>query len=377
MDMYRKFMFLAAGIMSAICMASCEKPGADNEAPADDYYLELADEADALLEFTPDFQGSYELKLNTNIPKKHLQVTYVDDQDWCSADLNQSGTSILIMPASAHNKDLQAEFRVETKGLKQNVAPLTFIVKRLYQNVEHSLKVTAGDRILEGDYPIVEVSGSAQTVTFTVQTNASLWKMGYDYFSDDAEWFTIDKVSGRSGEALTLSLTKNESGDARSQSFTFTPSFAGTDVVVNVTVVQNAWSSIEKVVLKHFNATTMTAGEVINEGYVVSMPCGATARLPFCFSVDVVGEGGFDVKFANPDSKELDYSDWAFFGRKPIEDAEYNTIGYYYTLTTASNAPSADGTVTGQERAADVVIVQSGTTIELFRFRIVQAAWTE
>ena len=375
--MYRKFMFLAAGIMSAICMASCEKPGADNEAPADDYYLELADEADALLEFTPDFQGSYELKLNTNIPKKHLQVTYVDDQDWCSADLDQSGTAILIMPASAHNKDLQAEFRVETKGLKQNVAPLTFTVKRLYQYVEHSLKVTAGDRILEGDYPIVEVSGSAQTVTFTVQTNASLWKMGYDYFSDDAEWFTIDKVSGRSGEALTLSLTKNESGDARSQSFTFTPSFAGTDVAVNVTVVQNAWSSIEKVVLKHFNATTMTAGEVINEGYVVSMPCGATARSPFCFSVDVVGEGGFDVKFASPDSKELDYSDWAFFGRKPIEDAEYNTIGYYYTLTTASNAPSADGTVTGQERAADVVIVQSGTTIELFRFRIVQAAWTE
>ena len=40
--MYRKFMFLAAGIMSAICMASCEKPGVDNEALTHDPYLTLA-----------------------------------------------------------------------------------------------------------------------------------------------------------------------------------------------------------------------------------------------------------------------------------------------------------------------------------------------
>ena len=110
----------------------------------------------------------------------------------------------------------------------------------------------------------------------------------------------------------------------------------------------------------------MTAGEIIPDGYTVTIPNTNTARSPFCYTIDIVGEGGIDIKFAESGTSELAYSDWLFSGRKTIEDSEYNVIGYYYTLSAMANS--------GDQRAMDMVIVAAGSDIELFRMHIVQSA---
>ena len=180
------------------------------------------------------------------------------------------------------------------------------------------------------------------------------------------QWFTVDKVSGRNGELCTFKFDKNESGVARNQNFVFKPNFAGTNVAVYLTFMQKAWSSIESVTIRNFNSSSMTAGEIIPDGYTVTIPNTNTARSPFCYTIDIVGEGGVDIMFAEPGTSELAYSDWLFSGRKTIEDSEYNVIGFYYTLSAMANS--------GEQRALDMVILAAGTEVELFRMHVVQSA---
>ena len=98
--------------MSAMALNSCEEIDG-GKTPAEPYYLEFVHEADASLVFNADYEGVYEMILNTNVPKKHLKVTSVDNQEWCSADIRKDGGAILLTPGKAVSEDLSASFIIE------------------------------------------------------------------------------------------------------------------------------------------------------------------------------------------------------------------------------------------------------------------------
>lgn len=347
-------LFLAA----AVAVAACSDPNEDS-VEAKSYKLELVDLSDTLLVFPSDYTGSYEIKLDTDAPKSALKVSYLDEQTWCSASLNSAGDAVVVTPGKALTEDLEAAFKVAAGD-----AEVCFNVVRLYAEVDQTISLSLNGEALEGEYPVYEISGDAASLAVTVQTTASMWNMKYDYFMETEEWFTVDKASGKNGEACTFTFQKNDSGSARAQSFVFAPAVVGSDCAVTLTISQKAWSSIESVTVKEFDKASMTAGKVLEEGDVVTFSNANNSATPFTFAIDVVGEGGIDIKFAEPGSAELSYSDWLFAGRKNIENEEWEVIGHYYLLYPQAN--------TGSERSMDVVIVPAGSTVELFRFRVTQ-----
>lgn len=355
---------ISALFVAALALVSCSEKveeGKDQTA----YYIDFVNETDASLVFTPDFAGTYEIALDTNVPKAKLKLTDDGVQTWCSADLNESGDAILITPGHAMSADLSATFVLEAVGL--NVAPLTFEVKRLYQEVEHEVKIFMNGEVLLGEYPMCEVSGNQSSQSVVVRTTASRWMMSYDYYSDESQWFSSDKSSGANGETCTFTFEKNASGLARSQTFVFKPGFAGTDVSVSLTFIQKAWSAIESVVVRSFDNGNMTAGDVIADRTAFTLPNGNTSRTPFCFVVEVVGKGSVDVRFAAPDSDRYyaydDESVWMFGGASDI-DPEDESKGKYYRITTLGNS-------TGAPRSMDAVLTDANG-VELFRFRFTQ-----
>lgn len=355
---------ISAMLLAAFALSSCsEKENGQNTEVS--YYLEFVNPEDAQQVYTPEFIGTYEIALNTNVPKSKLKLTDDGVQTWCAADLNEAGDAILITPGQAVSADLTASFTLETVGL--NVAPLTFQVKRLYQAVEHDVKVFMDGEELLGGYPMCEVSGNQSSANVVVRTTASRWMMTYDYYSDEKQWFAADKSSGSDGEACTFTFDKNDSGLARSQTFVFKPGFIGTDKSVSLTFVQRAWSSIESVVVKHFDNATMSLGDVITDCSAFTLPSGNTSKSPFCFVVDVVGNGGIDVRFAAPDSNQYyaydDESVWMFADVADI-DPEDESKGKYYRVTTLGNS-------TGAARSIDAVLTDANG-VELFRFKFTQ-----
>ena len=361
MKCFNTFAIILAAVFALI---SCSDKG-DSQGTQDSYYLEFVNPEDAQQVYTPDFLGTYEVALNTNVPKSKLRLSDDGVQTWCAADLNEEGNAILITPGMAVSSDLTASFTLEGVGV--NVTPLVFEVRRLYQEVEHDLKVFIAGEELTGDYPMCEVSGNNTSATVDVRTTASRWVMSYDYYSDDSQWFSADKSSGANGEACTFAFDKNESGLTRSQTFVFKPGLIGTDKAVYVTFVQKAWSAIESVVVKQFDNSTMKVGEVIPQGSEFTLPSGNTSKSPFCFAVEVVGKGEIDIRFAAPDSDQYyaydDEAVWMFGGVADI-DPEDMTKGKYYRLTTLGNG-------TGAPRAIDAVLTDSNG-VELFRFKFVQ-----
>lgn len=368
--MSRKILILSALVMSAMALNSCEEIDG-GKTPAEPYYLEFVHEADASLVFNADYEGVYEMILNTNVPKKHLKVTSVDNQEWCSADIRKDGGAILLTPGKAVSEDLSASFIIEVTKEDEEVAPLTFEVKRLYEAIEPSITVNYDGAPLEGAMPEITVQGSVKTISFTVETTAPLWKLEYDSYSDQ-EWVSVDKLSGANGETVTVTLSKNESGDIRNLNITFSPVIAGTDVAVTVVLLQKAVSSIESVVVKEYNYSTSEIGDLLGDDYVVYQPCTNNSRNQFYFYVKIEGDGGIDVKFAETGSDTVGYSDWVFGAARSLGGGgEY--YGFVYAM---QNSPAIEG-ITGEERSIDVVIVNAATDEELFRFRLVQAAWTD
>ena len=379
--MHRRILISAACVISALAAWSCgEKEDGANQS-TETYYLELVQETDAELVFNADFDGTYTMHLNTNIPKKYLSLTSVDEQQtWCSASLSKDGNAVEVTPAPIVMEDSEATFLIEISKQVKGVSPLTFVVRKLHEQIAPSITVNYAGAPLEEQYPNIEVSGTAQTLTFTVETNVASWKLEYDNYSDQ-EWVSVDKLSGRSGETVTVTLSKNESGSARNQTLTFSPAIAGADVSVMVNLTQKAWSSIESVVVRAYDPATMTKGEVLNKGHRISMPCTNARLSPFCFYVEITGEGKVDVMFREPGNDKIGYSDWAFGGRTEIEDEEGNVIDTYYHVSPMDNKPGTNPdtgyVTTGEERSIDVVLVPDGKKIELFKFSLTQAAWEE
>ena len=351
-------------LLAAFTLISCSEKGGEGKEDVA-YYLEFVNETDALQVFAPDFQGTYEIALNTNVPKEKLKLSDDGEQTWCSADLNEDGNGILITPGQAVSADLSASFVLEAAGL--DVKPLEFEVRRLVQEVSHDVKIFMNGEELSVDYPLCEVTGSQTSATVTVRTTAAKWMMEYDYYSDDQQWFTSDKRSGADGESCTFTFDKNTTGLSRSQTFVFKPGVVGTDVSVSLTFVQKAWSAIEKVVVKNFDNSTMTSGSVIADKTAFTLSKDNTARTPFCFCVEVVGEGSVVVRFAAPDSDQYyaydDESVWMFAGVADI-DPEDSSKGKYYRMTTLGNG-------TGAPRHIDAVLTDSNG-VELFRLRFTQ-----
>lgn len=351
-------------LITSLAFVACSEKGEtgkDNTA----YYLEFVNETDVLQVFTPDFMGTYEIALNTNVPKAKLKLSDDGVQTWCSADLNEDGDGILITPGQAVSADLSASFVLEASGM--DVKPLEFEVRRLFKEVKHEVKIFMNGEELTADYPMCDVPGTQSSVAIKVQTTATRWMMEYDYYSDEQQWFSSDRRSGANGETCTFTFDKNTSGLSRSQTFVFKPGFAGTDVSVSMTFVQKAWSAIQSVLVKSFDNANMTAGDVIADGTAFTLPGGNTSKSPFCFYVEVVGEGNVDVRFAAPDSDQYyaydDESVWMFGGAADI-DPEDSSKGKYYRITTLGNS-------TGAPRSIDAVLTDSNG-VELFRFRFTQ-----
>jgi hypothetical protein len=357
--------FVIAGMLVAsLAMVSCGEKEDGGKEPVK-YFLEFKNEADALKEFAQDFVGTYEIEINTNIPKASLKIADVEPQTWCSADLNEAGDAIVITPGASLTEQLTAKFALEAVGL--DVEPLQFEVVRLYEKIEYTVKVLIDGVECEGDYPMYEINGSQNTVAVTVQTNAQRWNVSYDYYSDDEQWFSLDKASGRNEETCTFTFGKNESASARNQSFVFRPDGEDTDTAVTLTFVQSIWSIVDDVTVRHFNNSTMTAGEVIKNNQVIELASGNTARSPFCFVVEVDGVGGVAVMFAEPGSNEFSYTapgEWMFGGAKDI-DPENPQAGKYFYITTLGNG-------TGASRSMDAVLTAGN--VELFRFKFTQVA---
>ena len=363
--------FIMAGVfMASLAMVSCtEKEGENNQKEETKYFLELKNEADSLKEFAPDFVGTYAIELNTNVPKQALKIKDVEPQTWCSADLNETGDAIIITPGAALTEQLTAKFSIEAEGY--DVEPIQFEVVRLYEKVVHTVKVFIDGVECEGEYPMYEISGAQNTVAVTVQTSAQSWNVSYDYYSDDAQWFSFDKASGRNEETCTFTFNKNESASARNQSFVFRPEGEDADVAVTLTFVQNIWSIVDDVTVRHFNNSTMTAGDIIKNNQEIELAGGNTARSPFCFTVEVDGVGGVEVKFAEPGSNDLLDSgpgECMFTGLREI-DPEDSSKGKYFLITTMPNN-------TGAPRYVDAVVVsgKKPDLKELFRFKLKQVA---
>lgn len=360
--MSRKILILSALVMSAMASYSCEEIDG-GKTPAEPYYLEFVHEADASLVFNADYQGKYKISLNTNVPKKHLKVTPLDDQVWCSADIKDGGAILLTLGTGEDvSEDLSASFIIEVTKEDEEVEPLTFEVKRLYEAIEPSITVNYDGAQLEGTIPEITVPGSAKTISFIVETTAPLWKLEYDSYSDQ-EWVSVDKLSGASGETVTVTLSKNESGDIRNLNFTFSPVIAGTDVAVTVVLLQRAVSSIESVVVREYNNGQV--GEIIQDKKMFHIGNAPTASTPFCFVVEVVGEGRVSIRFAEHGKNELyGYSDdiWMFGGSKDRDD-ENPDLGVYYRITAMGN--------TGEPRMMDAVLTDAND-VELFRFCFTQ-----
>ena len=170
-------MIFAAGVMAMLAANSCDEIKGTEQNPSEPYYLTFVNESDALLEFAYDFQGIYELELDTNVPASKLAVTSVGEQQWCSADLSKDGKSIKVLPGNAATEVLEATFVVSCTEAGQDVQPLTFVVRRLYRDFEYSLAVKYGETLLDEEYPMIEVSGSAQSLSFTVETTANVWNL--------------------------------------------------------------------------------------------------------------------------------------------------------------------------------------------------------
>lgn len=351
-------------LLAIVALCSCSKQGGEDTDNVS-YYLDFVNKEDTLQIFTPDFVGTYEIALNTNIPKGKLKLSDDGVQTWCSADINEAGDRILITPGQAVSSDLSASFMLEGVGL--SVEPLKFQVMRLFEEVEHEVKILVNGEELAGDYPMYELSGSQSSVSVVVRTTASRWMMSYDYYSDDQQWFSVDKSSGVNGETCIFTFDKNNTGLSRSQTFVFKPGFAGTDVSVSLTFVQKAWSSIESVVVKEFNNSTMTVGNIIPDNSSFTLSRANTSRTPFCFFVEIVGEGGLDIRFAVPGTDQYygydNESVW-MFGGLTIIDYEDLSKGKYYRITTTENT-------TGAPRSIDAILTDSNG-IEFFRFKFTQ-----
>ena len=361
-----KIFIMAGMFLASLAMVSCtEKEGENNQKEETKYYLEFKNEADVLKEFAADFAGTYAIELNTNVPKQALKIKDVEPQTWCSADLNETGDAIIITPGAALTEQLTAKFSIEAEGY--DVEPIQFEVVRLYEKVVHTIKVFIDGVECEGEYPMYEISGAQNTVAVTVQTSAQSWNVSYDYYSDDAQWFSFDKASGRNEETCTFTFNKNESASARNQSFVFRLEGEDADVAVTLTFVQNIWSIVDDVIVRHFNKSTMTSGDIIKNNQEIELAGDNTSQSPFCFTVEIDGVGGVAIMFAEPGSNDFSYSgpgEWMFGGARDI-DPENPQAGKYFYVTTVENS-------TGASRSMDAVLL-SGKT-ELFRFKFTQVS---
>lgn len=359
--MNRRILIFASCLISALAAYSCENIDTE-DTPHDPYYLEFVHESDATLEFNADFEGKYEMILKTNVPKKHLKVTKLDDQKWCSADIRKDGGALIITPGFAVSEDVTARFSVEVIVDGEGIEPLEFSVTRLHQVIVPSITLMENGVELEGENAVItkKVSGNAQMLSFTVKTSASLWKLEYDTFGDQ-EWVTVDKASGADGATVTITLAKNETGSTRNQNFRFSPVIAGTDVAVNLVVIQRAASSIESVVVREYDKTTMDVGNVIADKSQISLPADASE---YCFDVEIVGAGGVEPRFTAPGGNEFAYDGEWIFGGTYFKDSTTESQDKYYYVKAVKN--------TGAARSMDVVLTDTNG-IELFRFTVIQA----
>ena len=360
--MFRRLMMLTAGITAMLAAFSCDGTQGGSDTDQESYYLEFVHKTDTLLVFTSDFEGTYSLQINTNIPQQHLSVVPLDDQYWCSADKHEQDGLVQITPGHATSEDLTATFVIQADSKLGNIEPLTFVVKRLYEEVVPTLTLNYNGAALDGEnITLLDFSGNAHTLSFTVETNVNRWKLST--LSDD-KWLTPDITSGRNGETVTITLSRNETGEVRNQMLVFAPALADSDLTIEVNIMQHPSSgSIRNVTIREYKNNTV--GNVIADKSQFVLDNKNTAQTPFCFVVEVEGQGNVTLMFAEPGGNEFDYTgpgEWMFGGNAYI-DPNNLAAGKYYRITTTANI--------GEARSADAVLLDPDG-VELFRFCFTQ-----
>ena len=336
---------------------------------AQEIYLNLSSSADTLVVLEADFAGTRELALETNLPKKAIKVEKADEQVWCDASLNADGDAIIITPGRATTEEQCAEFVVSGSYQGQSTEPVTFKVVRKAEIVIYTLSISCNSVPMEGDYPQWFMDETGGSVEVEVQTDAEMWYLTYTSYAEEgaSDWFSISKSSGGSGEKCVLTVSENDTDVMRNQLLVFSTDAAGLQNAVTLVLMQDVKASdVSAVVIRSFNPSTMTAGEVLQNGYEIMMPNTNTARSPFCFHVETQDGSGIEVKFAEVGSDQvMNYTDWVFFGSKDIENEEYEVVGKYYTISTTPNP--------GGVRSMDAVVFPRGGKEEIFRFTVIQA----
>lgn len=373
--MMNKFLYMSAALVLAVMsMTACdpeEGQGDGLQTCPEEIYLTFASEADSLTVLEASFAGTVELALQTNLPKAAISIRKVDEQVWCDASLNAAGDTVVITPGRAAEEELSAVFEL-TGSLQGKAAdPVRFRVVRRELSSMYTLSISCNSQPMEGEYPQISVDAAGEDVEVNVRTNAERWYLTYTFYAEEGtpEWFSVSKSSGMDEESCILRFSGNDSGVMRNQMFVFSTDPAGLKNAVTLVVTQDVPASdASAVVIRTFDKSTLTAGEILPDGYEVRMPNTNTARSPFCFHAQTPDGSGIEVKFAEVGSDEVitGYPEWLwlFFGSKE-EENEAGTV-VYYTLSTMPN--------TGETRSLDAIVFPRGGGEELFRFRVVQDA---
>lgn len=351
--------------MGAICSlafgaVSCQKEGGKGKDEAKSYKLELANPADKEIVLNDDDKDPFEIALNTeNLTKDQISVEAKDEQTWCDASVKDEKTIRVIPGQNPSEEDQTATFVISATGI-EGVSPVEFTVIRRGTSTEYTISIES-DLLVEDAYGMLNYNCGPEenTIEITVNTNAAKWYLSYMSFSEE-EWFTADKSSGRPGETCRITFKENVSGDTRQQMFIFdvTPESSYSDATFNVKQVP---SPATKATIKEFNLENETIGEAYTTGKEIIMPAKKST-----FNFYIEADGGIELKWAEPGSNELkDYIDEIGSGKRESKSG----IEYYYINTYFDNT-----TGTATEIKADLVIVPSGKTDELFRFKITQAA---
>lgn len=358
-NFFKSFMAAAVAVVAMNAFVSCEDMNKEGDEPID-YSLALADNEDAEITIAWDANKPFEIALNTNVPKDKLSVTFVTDQTWCDASLNETGTSVVVTPGGEPSEEAQtAEFTVAADV--EGVEPVTFTVTR--EAIVYTIDIESTDFVKSEYMTSAEVSAQGGTVSFVVNTNASAWYAAASYGELDGDWYSFSATTGVTGTTVTITIEPNTGSTMRNLSFTVTTDtedLMAPNINMNINQLPAVATSAK---LYYYNSDTEERGAEISSGSELN----ATESPEFV----VEANGGVDFKFVTTGTNDVVVGDatdyeadyWVLLSADQIYGENRSIVGMYYTLS--ADTPGTD--------VCDLVVYASGTTTELFRVKVTNA----
>ena len=149
-------------------------------------------------EYAVEWTGeTFRIPMYTNTP-----VTVRSTDDWCAVSVDGQDI-VVVVPENLTAYAREAVVTVTTNSEKGDILNKTFIVR---QAAAYSELVVAPES--------KNIYSDAQSFVASIVTN-NTWTA-----SSDSEWLTIDKAEGTGDYNLTVSVAKNETGQARTATIT-------------------------------------------------------------------------------------------------------------------------------------------------------------